>query len=88
METHETVSPEQRELIELAARVPVGEIPTAKRLLRSLIVDPVWLALQTAPLDDEPLTPEQRGAIEDACRSLDRGEGIPHEEILREFGLR
>ncbi len=31
--------------------------------------------------EDEEITPENAAA-------LDRGEGIPHEEILRAFGLR
>jgi len=82
-----SLSQEQEELIALAARVPEQEIPTAKRMLQSLIADPVWLALQVAPTDGEPLSPEQEAAIDEARLSLERGEGIPHEDILREFGV-
>ena len=37
--------------------------------------------------DDEELTDEGRAAIDAGLASLARGEGIPHEEVLREFGL-
>jgi hypothetical protein len=68
-----TLTPDQKLLFELAARVPLEEIPTARRLLQSLIVDPVWLSCATAPPDDEPLTPEDQAAIEQAHK--DRAEG-------------
>lgn len=38
-------------------------------------------------VEDEEITPETAAAIDRARASLARGEGIPHEEILREFGL-
>ena len=38
-----------------------------------------------APIEDEELTPETITHIQRAGLSLDRGEGISHEEILREF---
>ncbi len=37
--------------------------------------------------DDEELSPECQRRLEAAHRSLDRGEGIPHAEILRELGI-
>jgi hypothetical protein len=50
--------------------------------------DPVWLSILTAPPDDEPYTEEQQRRDAEAMAAIERGEGIPHEEILREFGLR
>ena len=44
-------------------------------------------SLALAPLDDEQITPETAAAIDRSRASLNRGEGIPHAEILREFGL-
>jgi hypothetical protein len=41
-----------------------------------------------APIEDEELTPETIADLQRAGLSLDRGEGIPHEEILREFSDR
>ena len=82
------LTPEQQQLVELAARVPLVDIPTARRLLQGLIVDPLWLGLQAAPLDDEEFTPDDAASIMEAQASFARGEGIPHEEILREFGVK
>lgn len=46
------------------------------------------LALLNAPEDDEPLSEHERHAIQELERRIKRGEpAIPHEEILREFGL-
>jgi hypothetical protein len=50
-------------------------------------VEPLSRSLALASTEDEELTPEAAAAIEQARASLARGEGIPHEEILREFGL-
>jgi hypothetical protein len=52
-----------------------------------LSADPVLLSLLNAPPDDEPYTTEQRREDAEAEDSIARGEGIRHEDILREFGL-
>lgn len=44
----------------------------------------IWLQL-TAPEDDEPLTEEDRIAIEEAEAEIRAGKGIPHEEVVREL---
>ena len=44
-------------------------------------------SLAMAPVEVEEITPETAAALDRARASLARGEGIPHEEILREFGL-
>jgi hypothetical protein len=38
-------------------------------------------------VEEEEITPETAAALDRARASLAHGEGIPHEEILREFGL-
>ena len=82
------LTPQQQQLVELASRVPEDQVPAAKRMLQSLIVDPFWLSLQAAPYDDEPLTPEEEVAVEAARESIRLGEPLlPHEDIMREFGL-
>jgi len=78
---------ERQQLMDLAARVPEEDIPAARRMLQALIVDPMWLSLQAAPFDDEELTPEVIASLGEAQAEFARGEGIPHEEILREFGI-
>jgi hypothetical protein len=81
------LTPEQQQLVELATRVPAADIRTAKRVLEALIVDPFWLALESAPYDDEELTPEDEAALAESEAAFSRGETTPHEEILREFGI-
>jgi len=78
---------EHEQLIALASRVPEEQIPTAKRMLEALIVDPLWLSLASAPMDDEELTPEAAASILEAEQAIGKSEPTPHEEILREFGL-
>jgi hypothetical protein len=48
---------------------------------------PLSHALASAPVEEEEITPDTAAAIDRARASLARGEGIPHEAILREFGL-
>jgi len=66
--------------------VPDNKIPAVRSLLET-IVDPLARALANAPLDDEPIGEETARELEAARASLARGERIPHEEILKEFGL-
>jgi hypothetical protein len=42
-------------------------------------------ALVSIPVDDEPVTEEERQAVQEALN--DPGPNIPHAEVLREFGL-
>ena len=50
-------------------------------------VEPLDRALAQASVEEEEITPETAQALDRARASLARGEGIPHAEILREFGL-
>jgi len=59
----------------------------AVRTLLEVMVEPPARSLALAPVDDEEITPETAAALDRARASLARGEGIPHEEIRREFGL-
>ena len=60
----------------------------AVRSLLEVLVEPLERSLALAPVEEEALTPETAAALERARAALARGEGIPHEEILREFGQR
>jgi hypothetical protein len=59
----------------------------AVRSLLEVMVEPLSRSLALAPIEEEEITPETAAALECARASLARGEGIPHEEVLREFGL-
>ena len=52
-----------------------------------MMVEPLSRSLALAPVEGEGITPETAAALDRARASLSRGEGIPHEDILREFGL-
>lgn len=59
----------------------------AVRSLLEVMVEPVSRSLALAPVEKEEITAETGAALDRARASLARREGIPHEEILREFGL-
>jgi hypothetical protein len=69
---------------ELIDRLPPTQLSAVVSLLEAML-DPVSLA--TVLAEEEEITPETAAALDRARASLARGEGIPHEEILREFGL-
>jgi hypothetical protein len=61
--------------------------PDAERALRALERwrdDPVALALAGAPFDNEPETPEERTAIEQAREEVRRGDVVSAEEVWGE----
>ena len=59
----------------------------AVRSLLEVMVEPLASALAQAPIEEEQVTPETAAALEKSRASLARGEGLPHDEIRREFGL-
>jgi hypothetical protein len=71
---------------ELIERLAPTQIAAVVSLLE-VMLDPVAVALANAPYDDEPVSEEEAREIAAARASLACGEGIPHEEVLAEFGL-
>ena len=78
----------KQQLHDLIERLPENEIATVYRLLAGLLADTLWIASVTAPDDDEPYTPEQQADDAEAQAAIDRGEGVSHAQMLREFGLK
>ncbi len=80
----------KEELHRLVDELPESEYATAQRVLVGLrvlaAVGPLYTA-ETAPIDDEPETEEERAAMAEAKAELARGEGIPAADIYREFGV-
>ncbi len=68
--------------------MPPSEKLNAVRSLLEVMGEPSSRPLSLAALDEDDVTPETATALERAGASLVRGAGIPHEEILRGFGLR
>ena len=77
---------ERQHAHELIDRMAPGQVAAVVSLLE-IMLDPFARTLANAPYDDEPISEEEAGQAEASKKSLARGEGIPHEEILAEFGL-
>ena len=69
----------------LVDELPEPELPAAKRFLEYLrqAADPLQAALDSAPVDDEPLTEDDRAAIREGFGDQARGETVSHEEVKR-----
>jgi hypothetical protein len=48
--------------------------------------DPVFRKLAGAPVDDEPLSKEDKAALEEAYEDFEAGRVVPHEELKRKRG--
>jgi hypothetical protein len=68
------------ELHVLVENIPERDVSAAVKMLRGLM-DPVELAVLTAPVDDEPETAEERNAVEASL--ADTAPDIPFEQIRR-----
>ena len=73
------------------AHILIDLLPDEKlnaiRNLLAVMVEPLARSLASAPVEEENVAPEAAAAIERARASMARGEGISHEDILREFEL-
>lgn len=77
---------ERQQAHALLDMLPAEKLNAVRNLLE-VMVEPLPRSLALAPVEDEEITPETAAVLDRARASLARGEGIPHEEILREFGL-
>jgi hypothetical protein len=79
---------EKRQAHELIERLAPSQVAAVVGLLEVLL-DPVSRAIANAPVDDEPETEEERHAVAESKAWFERhgDQGIPHEEVLAEFGL-
>ncbi|MGH7857509.1 MAG: hypothetical protein ACREQY_09275 [Candidatus Binatia bacterium] len=75
-----------RQLIE---ELPEAEVPAAERALAALVsrADPLRALLESAPLDDEPETEEERDAVAEARADRDAGRLTSHDEVKRSLGI-
>ena len=77
---------EKQQVHELIDRLAPSQVTAVRGLLEAML-DPQSRSIAAAPIEEEEISPETAAALDKARASLDRGEGIPHEDILREFGL-
>ena len=83
--THDSENDKRRahELIDL---LHPAQLAAAIGLLQDML-DPVSLAIANAPFDDEELRPEMEKRLAEAREWLKHNKGIPHEQVLAEFGI-
>ena len=83
---------ERQTLHTLVDELPEPELRSARRYLeylRQQASDPLRAVLDAAPLDDEPVTSNDRAAIREGLEDRARGETVSHQELkrlLREAG--
>jgi hypothetical protein len=78
----------RQEAHELIERLSTGQVIAAVGLFKAML-DPVDRALANAPFEDEEISDEETRAVaaSKAWLAEHPGEGIPHEELLAEFGI-
>jgi hypothetical protein len=76
----------QRRVAHLLLDVLPEEKLVVVRSLLEVMVEPLSRSLAMNPVEDEEITAETAEAIDRARASLARGEGVSHDEMLREFG--
>ena len=71
---------------ELIDRLAPTQLAAVVGLLETML-DPVSRAIANAPIDDEPITPEEEKALAESREWLKHNQGIPHEQVLAELGI-
>jgi len=79
----------KQEAHELIERISVAQASAVVTLITSML-DPVDRAIANAPFEDEEISGEESRAVaaSKAWLAEHPGEGIPHEELLAEFGIK
>ncbi len=78
----------KKELHQLLDQLPESELHTAQRFLEFLknqTGDPFLKALQDAPEDDEPETPQEAATVQEAWGECLSGDARPWEEVRKEL---
>jgi len=80
------MSDSRQHVHELIEQLDPGQLAAVGHLLE-VMTDPVTRSLAAAPVESEPVSEEEAKTLDEAHSAIERGEGIPHEDIQREFGL-
>ncbi len=86
-ETMATDAAQQRQQAHALLDMLPDEKLAAVRSLLEVMIEPLSSSLASAPVEEEEVAAETAAALDRARASLTRGEGIPHENIRREFDL-
>jgi hypothetical protein len=80
-------SSEKKHARELIERLAPRQVSAVVSLLEAML-DPVAQAIAQAPVDDEPEREQERKAVAESKSWFERHrEGVPHEQVLRDFDL-
>jgi hypothetical protein len=79
------MSDAKEHVLELIEQLAPSQLSALVGLLETMI-DPLARSIANAPMEDEEILPET--AADAAHASIARGEGTPHEEVLRKFGIK
>jgi hypothetical protein len=82
----ENVTEQRQHVHAYIDRLPGDQLSAVYGLLETML-SPLDRKLALAPLDDEPVTPEDIAAIHAGVASLEAGRGVPMEDVLADFGL-
>ncbi|MSQ14004.1 MAG: hypothetical protein EXR47_07750 [Dehalococcoidia bacterium] len=84
-----TLQDVRKEVRKLVDKLPVSELEHARRYLEFLSIqpDPVRQAILNAPLDDEPVSEEDRVALRRARKAVKSGRVVTNETLKYELGL-
>jgi len=77
---------EKQQAHELIERLAPSQVSAVVGMLEAML-DPVSRAIANAPVDDEPVSEEEARALVASREWLKYNPGIPHEEVLGDFGL-
>lgn len=80
------IANEKQQAHELIDRLPPNQLSALIGLLET-ILDPVSRAIANAPVEDEPLTEDEKTALDEAREWLQHNKTIPHEQVLAELGI-
>lgn len=70
----------------LIDRLPAEELRAAERFLRFLHREQLPEVLRNAPEEKEPISAEERAAIEEGEEAHREGDVLSHEEVKRQLG--
>lgn len=81
---------ERQQAHELLDLLPAEQLNAVRSLLKVMVhpMETLASSLARVPEETEDLTPDTVASINNARASLARGEGMAHDEILREFGIK
>ena len=76
---------EKQQAHERIERLPPAQLSAVVGLLEAML-DPFARTIANAPIDDEPVTAEEKKALAESREWLKHNKGIPHGQVLAELG--